>query len=613
MNILKITKADFCLIGIIVLLSLGIRSLYYSVIVDEFWFMNPMVDSVNYDDWARNILNGNILGEGAFKHSPLYPYFLSLVYFLFGASVKKAIIFQFCISIICSILIYLITSNLFSRKTGFISAIISSIYGPSLFFEANILSTTFINLINICLIISIYISIENKKHINWFFTGLILGLAILARPNILLIVFFLCFFVFFYQKENCSYKHILLDYFVLFFATIIIISPSLIRNKIIIDEFLITVNTGGINFYLGNNKDATGYHENVGKLGLVSSNQSDIARDIASFINKKELSYGETSKYWYKVAFEEIVEKPGSWLKLLSKKILLFFNYYEYTTSLNYYLVYNLTPNFNIFQLITFAIICPLGITGMFLSLTSMKKLWPLYGFFIVYFTSNILMLVSSEYRFAIMPIFYIFSGLTITSLFDQIYCFSWRKLFFIILSIFLIAMIVSLDIVPLKAQKKHLALGYVNYAGIYRNLGKDDRAAMLYQKAMDLSTSPQDYAWCAANYALMLLFLGNTNEALKNIEKAYAISPDNTEFITIYSFILTTNGSHDKAISMGIKAMNIEPNNIELVINLGKTYLWARKDPEAEKIFRMAIQIDPKIAPTINKIKEQILRERNN
>ena len=294
-----------------------------------------MVDSLNYDRWARNIIHGNFLGEGAFKHSPLYPYFLAFIYFLFGASLKTAIIVQFILSAICSVLLYLITRDLFSRKVGFISAVIFSLYGPSLFFESNLLSVTFINFINICLLISVYYSIERKKYINWCITGLLFGLAILARPNILLFSFFLCFFIYFYQKTTCTYKHIFFSFIVLLSTTLLIVSTSIIRNKIIIDEFLITVNTGGINFYLGNHKNATGYHDNVGQLGLKANEQSNTAKDIASFLSKKKLSYEETSKYWYKNALEDILENPVRWLQLLAKKSILFFNHYEYTTSLN--------------------------------------------------------------------------------------------------------------------------------------------------------------------------------------------------------------------------------------------------------------------------------------
>jgi 4-amino-4-deoxy-L-arabinose transferase-like glycosyltransferase len=422
LNIFRTERTDIYLIGIIALLSLAIRVAYYAVVGDEFWFSNPMVDSLNYDRWAKDIVSGNFIGHDVFKHGPLYPYFLALLYFLFGASVKNVIIFQFILSAASSVLIYLLARELFSRKVAFIGAVISCIYGPSLFFESNLLSAAFVNFVNICLLISIYVSIEYKKYRYWCITGFILGLAILARPNIVLFGFFLCFFVYFYQKKDFTHKHILVSVILLFSTTLITVSPSVIRNKMVLDEFLITNSTGGINFYLGNHRNADGYHENTGKLGLKSDNQLNTAKDIAIFLTKKNLSYGETSKFWYNKAIEDISENPVKWFQLIRKKSILFFNKYEYTTSLNYYLVKEITPHFNTFQFFNFIILLPLAFTGIILSSRFWNKLLPVYSFIIVYFASNILMLVSSEYRFAIMPAFYIFSGVTIASLIDYIY-----------------------------------------------------------------------------------------------------------------------------------------------------------------------------------------------
>jgi tetratricopeptide (TPR) repeat protein len=611
LKIFRIKRTDLYLIALIALISIALRVVYYIVVEDQFWFLNPVVDSANYNIWAQNIAKGKIIGDSVFKHSPLYPYFLSIIYLLPGDSVNNAIITQFFISTICSILTYLLARALFSSKIGFISALLSAIYGPALFYESNLLSVTFINIINICLLISIYYSIERKGYINWFITGIIFGLAILARPNILLLGFFLCFFLYFSQRKIYPSRHIITSAVVLFTAALLIISPSIIRNKIVLDEYMLSVNTGGINFYLGNNENASGYHENIGLLGMVAANQSAAAKDIASSVAGRKLTYGETSRFWFKLAIKEITTRPQRWLTLLGRKILLFFNQYEYTTSLNYYIVEKETPYFNIFQLINFLIICPLAVTGMLLSKKSWKDLLPLYSFLIVYLVSNVLLLVSSEYRFAVLPVFYIFSGVTISQLTDQLKNFSLKRVATIAISIFLMASIVSLKIAPERIHKKHLSLGYVNYAGAYRNSGMDEKAASMYKKAMALSTNLKDYAWLTANYALMLLFVGNMDEALKNIEKAYEISPQNTELLTIYSFILTARGNYEKAIRMSGKALNLEPDNIDFIVNSGKTYLWAGMDYEAEKYFRMALQKNPNMQREIYRIKKQIKDKR--
>ena len=41
-------------------------------------------DAVTYDGWASRIAGGDWLGEGVFYQAPLYPYFLGMIYALFG-------------------------------------------------------------------------------------------------------------------------------------------------------------------------------------------------------------------------------------------------------------------------------------------------------------------------------------------------------------------------------------------------------------------------------------------------------------------------------------------------------------------------------------------------
>ena len=41
-------------------------------------------DAVTYDAWASRIANGDWLGKGVFYQAPLYPYFLGILYTVFG-------------------------------------------------------------------------------------------------------------------------------------------------------------------------------------------------------------------------------------------------------------------------------------------------------------------------------------------------------------------------------------------------------------------------------------------------------------------------------------------------------------------------------------------------
>src|SRR5687768_1696172 len=54
-------------------------------------------DGEAYHLWARRIVNGDWLGTDVFYQAPLYPYFLAVVYRVFGDSAATVRILQACI------------------------------------------------------------------------------------------------------------------------------------------------------------------------------------------------------------------------------------------------------------------------------------------------------------------------------------------------------------------------------------------------------------------------------------------------------------------------------------------------------------------------------------
>ena len=48
------------------------------------FFENLIVDSYQYDAWARRIATGDWLGNGVFFQAPLYPYTLGTIYAVLG-------------------------------------------------------------------------------------------------------------------------------------------------------------------------------------------------------------------------------------------------------------------------------------------------------------------------------------------------------------------------------------------------------------------------------------------------------------------------------------------------------------------------------------------------
>ena len=66
------------------LLALVLRLVYIWQISHAPFFDLRLGDAEAYHQWALRIANGDWIGEGVFYQAPLYPYFLAIVYKVFG-------------------------------------------------------------------------------------------------------------------------------------------------------------------------------------------------------------------------------------------------------------------------------------------------------------------------------------------------------------------------------------------------------------------------------------------------------------------------------------------------------------------------------------------------
>ena len=85
-----------------------------------------------------------------------------------------------------------------------------------------------------------------------------------------------------------------------------------------------------------------------------------------------------------------------------------------------------------------------------------------------------------------------------------------------------------------------------------------------------------------------------NWAEALSMAERAVALEPVNPEVLRRYAYITNVIGRHDEAIDAAKQALEIDPGLSDNRLELGVDYLWARRYPEAETVFRELIARDP-------------------
>ncbi len=103
-------------------------------------------------------------------------------------------------------------------------------------------------------------------------------------------------------------------------------------------DFLLTSSQGGMNFYIGNARGATGTYTALSSGSQVPERQqADARRVAAAFASRErgravapgELDPAEVSRLFWRETWREIAADPGAWLRLLVRKTRLFWNAYE--------------------------------------------------------------------------------------------------------------------------------------------------------------------------------------------------------------------------------------------------------------------------------------------
>ena len=138
-------------------------------------------DSLGYHNLALCIKNEYSFCGDAFR-TPAYPFFVAIVYAIFGEQPYYALIVQIFLNLLSIVLMYKIGKLLFSETAGFIAALLFSLDLHHTIFIYQILTETIYTTVFLTGL-WYYIKAIKTNKLNYFiFTGLIYGISTLIRP-----------------------------------------------------------------------------------------------------------------------------------------------------------------------------------------------------------------------------------------------------------------------------------------------------------------------------------------------------------------------------------------------------------------------------------------------
>jgi Tetratricopeptide repeat len=530
-----------------------------------------------YDDWARQILKGDIHAWGAFYGLPGYPYLLAFLYRLFGYNPFVPGFLQAGIDAGIAAVIYALSVRVFTsdeadvprlakhtsgfrlnqgKWIGIAAALGWGCFVPAQAYAVVLMPTVWFVFAFWIIIWRIVRPNPLASNRECLLIGLVIGLVATSVATILILApLVFAALVVRLKVNDRSSRTFALRLTIVVTGIAAGTSPCWIHNYIIARDPVFLSAHSGINFWIGNNADANGYPKFPPGLraGQAVMLQDSITQ--AELAAGHPLTRAQISSYWSEKAKRYIAAHFSDWLRLLSLKLRNFWNAFQYD---DLSIISPLREETVILPGLYFGVVAALAVPGIVLAWSKApKSRWITIA--VLLSTAALLpVFVTERYRLVAVP------GLLIFAAFGLF--FFWR----------------TIAIPQLKTALVYLIL----LTGSTIAVAWPERDPALW--ALD----PYNSGWQA-------LESNNLPIAEKKLAIAHAYVPGNVETLFALGNLRLAQNNHDAAKSFYGEVIAIDPRHKGALNNLGVVALEENQFGEAEKWLRRAEDIDPQNAKT--------------
>jgi len=574
-------------------------------------FDEPSVDSRWHLLWARQIAAGDWLGRAVFYRAPLYPYVLAVIITALGDNLWTIRIIQAIIGSATAVLVFLLGRRVFDRRTGAAASIIWALWATTIYYESEFLIPVLIIPLNLWALYRLAGSVKSGQlnTRSALFTGLILGVSAIARPNILIFAAAFILWAFWRFPLGAGKKKSLwVPICALLAGLSLPIAVVTGRNAIVGDDFVPIAYQGGVNLYLGNNPSSDGLTMMMPDIRLDETiDWSEFVRatdSLACVQAGRVLKPSEISSFWVKKTIDSVLAHPGAEIKLLGRKLFYFWNGFENgdNTDIYRHTDYSTLLGVGLWHRLIwfpFGLVSAFGLWGMWAARREGRHIELLLVFILVYMLSVVGFLVTARHRLPVTPIVIVFAVAGIAHLKNRLAGGEpfFRKLAAVfIVGLLLVATNLSLFDVGLSNPIQY----HYQQGLIYDRKGDYSRAMESYQKSLAIWPN---YFPSRRNLAYDFYRQGDYASAIQHFTWALGARPGDAETFNNLGLAYRAAGDTTSALGVFRLALENNPRLIESALNTGDTYRASKKFTQAEKAYIRAISIDSTYGPALNNL----------
>lgn len=532
-------KVIFFLFGV----ALTVRLVYLWFLSRHDVLLLPLLDAEYYLDWAKNIVTNGWLGDRVFFTEPLYAYIVACVLKVFGMTVGPFVVLclQSLLGAVFPVILFFLGRKLFSRSVGIVAGLIASLYGPFVFYDGLLLKTSFEVYTIPLFLLAFFSTLEHPHFRSFFLSGLLLGGIVLIKGNALIFVPLAALMTFLFLSSWPRRTRVLFSG--LFIAGVLtFMLPVTLRNYVVGHDIVPTNYSIGLALYQGN------WWNGDGSTAFVPSflrphpqfEESDAVGMAETYVGH-ELTPSAVSRFWIGQAATEVLASPGHFFATLWHKLLLLFNYREYSDNYSYAFYRSVIPL--LWLLPSYVWIVVGGVAGLFLLFTKHFEDMMVRGtgvseksarmrfrqirlmlvlFFVAYGGMLLLTTINARYRMPLAPWLMLFTASLIVFFIDRYQERSRRGL---ILLALVSGLTLVIAVLPLSLFR-HLSFAdaYHNIGYWYLQKGEYGLAKEYFEKTI---AEDSEYAWGYRNLARIALAEGRLSDGESLLKKVILIRPD--------------------------------------------------------------------------------------
>jgi tetratricopeptide (TPR) repeat protein len=616
----------------------------FAVRLIHLWQLRPtpffdtlLGDANSYDQWAVRLASGDWIGSDVFYQAPLYPYFLGVVYTIFGRDLLVVRVLQAAIGSASCVLLGLACARLFSKRVGLIAGLALALWAPAIFFDS-LLQKAVLDMFFMCLSLWLIARIIDDGGASGF-SRIVLGCSMaalsLSRENGLVLIGVVAIWLWFSERRKVLY----------FVAGLLIVfAPVVARNYSVDGGFYLTTSQFGSNFYIGNNPNADGTYASIrfGR-GAPEFERLD-AKEVAEASVGRALSPSEVSSFWTGRALGYITSQPVSWLKLTGRKILLLFNRTEMldTEAQESYAEFSVV--LRVLGWFThFGLLMPLAFAGVIATWPDRRRLSIVYALAFAYAASVVMFFVFARYRYPLVPFLILFAAAPFDSGAREYLANTFtqgsrrRQLAALLIAVAIFCNLPLLSSTLMMSitennlgtaflekgqydqaiahNERSIALrpdyapGYNNLGAALRAAGRLDEAIARYQQALELKP---DFASASYNLANAQLEQGKAGDSVESFRRSLAANPNSVESHNNLGTALANRGDAAGAIAEFRAALAIDDRSVLAHRNLGNMLVDAGQRTEGMSHLERAAQLAPSEPEALYDIGTILLQDQN-